>query len=292
MQPFHFEHAPIRYIICIIPPRVPPHFRPNTSGSSFKIQKMELSMATDLPLWTSDDCIKFVQQSMKNLDQKYQTMIWIELSAIWDPIMWLDPLWWNFQMKNGGSSFLWWDCEYISVRHLKKWLRLKKRLHFRSCIDEGFPNHQRSKQRNWLCIRESHLFSAKAMFSLYQMTQSSMMLIQVFPLKMVSCWTNGIGVQAVPCDNRPFPPAVDLWWALEIRLTEWIKEMHGLRKPVIRILVIKKALEFEPNFMGRPLAPQFMKQALSWYYRFISRRQNHLSIQKSTSVVGKRTGGY
>ena len=161
MQPFHFEHAPIRYIICIIPPRVPPHFRPNTSGSSFKIQKMELSMATDLPLWTSDDCIKFVQQSMKNLDQKYQTMIWIELSAIWDPIMWLDPLWWNFQMKNGGSSFLWWDCEYISVRHLKKWLRLKKRLHFRSCIDEGFPNHQRSKQRNWLCIRESHLFFGK-----------------------------------------------------------------------------------------------------------------------------------
>ena len=88
-------------------------------------------------------------------------MIWIELSAIWDPIMWLNPLWWNFQMKNGGSSFLWWDCEYISVRHLKKWLRLKKRLHFRSCIDEGFPNHQRSKQRNWLCIRESHLFFGK-----------------------------------------------------------------------------------------------------------------------------------
>ena len=70
MQPFHFEHAPIRYIICIIPPRVPPHFRPNTSGSSFKIQKMELSMATDLPLWTSDDCIKFVQQSMKTFRSK------------------------------------------------------------------------------------------------------------------------------------------------------------------------------------------------------------------------------
>ena len=49
---------------------------------------------------------------------------------------------------------------------------------------------------------------------------------------------------AVPAGRRP------VWLALEIRLTEWIKEMHGLRKPVIRILVIKKALEFEPNFMG------------------------------------------
>ena len=91
-------------------------------------------------------------------------------------------------------------------------------------------------------------------------------------------------MQAVPCDNRPFPPAVDLWWALEIRLTEWIKEMHGLRKPVIRILVIKKALEFAPDFMGGLLAPQFMKSALSWYYRVISRGQNHRSIQKPTSI--------
>ena len=215
-------------------------------------------------------------------------MIWIELSAIWDPIMWLDPLWWNFQMKNGGSSFLWWDCEYISVRHLKKWLRLKKRLHFRSCIDEGFPNHQRSKQRNWLCIRESHLFFGKG--NVLALPDDSVQhdIDPSIPLlnKRKRSASSTVRQSAVPAGRRP------VWGALEIRLTEWIKEMHGLRKPVIRILVIKKALEFEPNFMGRPLAPQFMKQALSWYYRFISRRQNHLSIQKSTSVVGKRTGGY
>ena len=47
---------------------------------------------------------------------------------------------------------------------------------------------------------------------------------------------------AVPAGRRP------VWGALEIRLTEWIKEMHGLRKQVIRVLVIKKALGFEPNF--------------------------------------------
>ena len=45
---------------------------------------------------------------------------------------------------------------------------------------------------------------------------------------------NGSGVQAVQFDNRPYQRAVDLRGALEIRMTEWIKEMHGMRKPAIR----------------------------------------------------------
>ena len=55
---------------------------------------------------------------------------------------------------------------------LKTVMKAKEKVVFRSCIDECFPNHQQ---------RESHLSSAKAMFSLCQMIQSSTILIKVFP---------------------------------------------------------------------------------------------------------------
>ena len=50
-----------------------------------------------------------------------------------------------------------------------------------------------------------------------------------------------------------------MWGILEIRLTEWIQEMHGMRNPVIQILVVKKALEFEPKFTCELLKPDFKK---------------------------------
>ena len=49
---------------------LPPHFRPNTSGSSFKIRKSSHSGIIDGHRPSSVDCIKFVQQSMKTFRSK------------------------------------------------------------------------------------------------------------------------------------------------------------------------------------------------------------------------------
>ena len=55
----------------------------------------------------------------------------------------------------------------------KKVIKAEEKAALSQLIRRGLPSHQRRKQRNWLCIRESHLSSANAMFSLYQMSQSS-----------------------------------------------------------------------------------------------------------------------
>jgi len=104
--------------------------------------------------------------------------------------------------------------------------------------------------------------------------------------KRKRCPASTVRVSVNPCGRRP------VWGPLEIALTDWIKDMHSQRKPVIRILVLKKALELEPNFMGGLLAPDFMKRAMPWYYRYINRRAHHLSIQKPTSVGQKLPDGW
>ena len=59
------------------------------------------------------------------------------------------------------------------------------------------------------------------------------------------------------------------------------------RRQVTRIVVLHKALQLNPQFCCGILDPQFIKRASSFYYRFIHRRQNMLSIQKLTSVGQK-----
>ena len=55
-----------------------------------------------------------------------------------------------------------------------------------------------------------------------------------------------------------------VWGALEIRLTDWIKEMHADRKTVTCILVLRKALEFDPSFMGGALDAEFSKKGMNF----------------------------
>ncbi len=70
-----------------------------------------------------------------------------------------------------------------------------------------------------------------------------------------------------------------VWGQLEIQLT-----MRAQHKAVNRIVVLHKALELVPNFMGGLLDPEFSRRAMRWYYRFIKRRQYNLSIQRPSSV--------
>ena len=85
--------------------------------------------------------------------------------------------------------------ELISVMELrvhireafKKVIKAEEKAALSQLHRRGLPKPPAEQTEKLIMHRESHLFSAKAMFSLYQMTQSSMMLIQVFPLKMVSC---------------------------------------------------------------------------------------------------------
>jgi hypothetical protein len=74
-------------------------------------------------------------------------------------------------------------------------------------------------------------------------------------------------------------------------LAEWIEENHEQRMAATRVLVLHKALEFEPNFMGGLLHSGFMKRAMQWFYRFITRRKYNLSIQKATSIGQKLQDG-
>ena len=69
----------------------------------------------------------------------------------------------------------------------KKVIKAEEKAALSQLHRRGLPKPPAEQTEKLIMHRESHLFSAKAMFSLYQMTQSSMMLIQVFPLKMVSC---------------------------------------------------------------------------------------------------------
>ena len=72
--------------------------------------------------------------------------------------------------------------------------------------------------------------------------------------------------------SRVTPGPKPVWGHLEVRLADWIKEMHERKMAVTRVLVFRKALEFEPNFMGGLLDPCFIKRAMNWYYRFMARR--------------------
>jgi hypothetical protein len=74
------------------------------------------------------------------------------------------------------------------------------------------------------------------------------------------------------------PGPKPVWGHLEVRFAEWIKEMHEQKMAVTRVLVLHKALEFEPNFMGGPLDSDFIKRAMKWYHRFIARRKYNLSM--------------
>ena len=91
---------------------------------------------------------------------------------------------------------------------------------------------------------------------------------------------------------RIAPGPKPVWGHLEVRLAEWIKEMHVQRMAVTRVLVLHKALEFEPNFMGGLLDIGFINRAMQWYYRFISRCRYNLSIQKPTSTGQKLPDGW
>ncbi len=62
---------------------------------------------------------------------------------------------------------------------------------------------------------------------------------------------------------RIAPGPKQVWGHLEVRLTEWIKEMNQQRMAVTRVWVLHKALEFEPNIMGGLLDLGFMKRAIS-----------------------------
>ncbi len=83
-----------------------------------------------------------------------------------------------------------------------------------------------------------------------------------------------------------------VWGQLEIQLTDYIVTMRAQRKAVNRIVVLHRALELVPNFMGGLLDPEFSKRAMRWYYRFIKRRQYNLSIQRPTSVGQKLPEGW
>ena len=58
------------------------------------------------------------------------------------------------------------------------------------------------------------------------------------------------------------------------------------------MVVLHKALQLNPQFCSGILDPQFIKQATLFYYRFIHRRQNMLSIQTLTSVGQKLPLGW
>jgi hypothetical protein len=83
-----------------------------------------------------------------------------------------------------------------------------------------------------------------------------------------------------------------VWGQLEIQLTDYIVTMRAQRKAVNRIVVLHRALELVPNFLGGVLDPEFSKRAMRWYYRFIKRRQYNLSIQRPTSVGQKLPEGW
>jgi hypothetical protein len=56
-----------------------------------------------------------------------------------------------------------------------------------------------------------------------------------------------------------------VWGQLEIQLTDYIVTMRAQRKAVNRIVVLHRALELVPNFMGGLLDPDFSNRAIRWY---------------------------
>ena len=77
------------------------------------------------------------------------------------------------------------------------------------------------------------------------------------------------------------PGPKPVWGELEVQLCDFIRAQHKLRRQVTRIFVLHKALQINPQFCGGVLDPLFMKRATGFYYRFIHRRQNMLSIQRA-----------
>ena len=150
------------------------HSSPPTSGlipparvlKSRNPPLVELSIATDLPQWTSDDCIKFVQQSMKTFRSKVS-----------DDDM--DRVISNLRSNYVTGSTLMklsdeeWR-ELISVMGLqvhiletfKKVIKAKEKAALSQLHRRGLPKPPAEHSEKLIMHRESHLFSAKAMFSL------------------------------------------------------------------------------------------------------------------------------